>query len=399
MQYIDEYRDPEAARTLAREITRVVTRPWTIMEVCGGQTHAIVRFGLDELLPKTVTLVHGPGCPVCVTPLEIIDKAIAIAARPDVIFCSFGDMLRVPGSCQDLFSVKATGGDVRIVYSPLDALQLARQHPDKEVVFFAVGFETTAPANAMSVFQAKREGIKNFSLLVSHVIVPPAIEAILSSPDNKVQAFLAAGHVCAVMGYTEYEPLAKKYRVPIVVTGFEPLDILHGVLLCVKQLEEGRAVVENQYVRAVRREGNQPALIVMQDVFQVVHRKWRGVGEIPKSGLGLSKAYEAFDAEKRFDVVGVTANESPECISGLILRGVKKPKECSAFGTRCTPEHPLGATMVSSEGACAAYYRYRKPSSKPSSPNDSVGDPSCRATVCMDSPPVAAGNDDRKSDE
>ncbi len=359
MKYLDEYRDAAGAQRLAQEIARVAKHPWTIMEVCGGQTHAIVKFGIDELLPKTITLVHGPGCPVCVTPLEIIDKGIEIASRPGVIFCSFGDMLRVPGSQKDLFAVKAAGGDVRVVYSPMDALDLARQNPDKNVVFFAVGFETTAPANAMTVYRAKEEGLKNFSILVSHVTVPPAMEAIMSGPDNRVQAFLAAGHVCVIMGYTEYEPLARKYHVPIVVTGFEPLDILHGILLCVKQLEEGRAEVENQYARAVKREGNRPARDILQEVFRVVHRKWRGVGEIPRSGLGLTEAYADFDAEKRFGVAEVSVEESSECISGLVLRGLKKPHECPAFGTRCTPERPLGATMVSSEGACAAYFRYR----------------------------------------
>lgn len=359
MKFIDEYRDAAGAQAFARQIARVATRPWTLMEVCGGQTHAIVKFGIDELLPKKITLVHGPGCPVCVTSLELIDKALDIASRPKVIFCSFGDMLRVPGSQRDLLAVKASGGDVRIVYSPLDALRIARRNPDQEVVFFAVGFETTAPANAMAVYQAKREGVKNFSLLVSHVIVPPAMEAILSSPNNRVQGFLAAGHVCTIMGYAEYEPLAEKYRVPIVVTGFEPLDILHGVLLCVKQLEEGRAEVENQYVRSVRRQGNEPALRILREVFRVVHRQWRGVGEIPRSGLGLREAYADCDAERRFDVAGITVHESPECLSGLILQGIRKPYECPAFGARCTPERPLGATMVSSEGACAAYYRYR----------------------------------------
>ena len=361
LKFIDEYRDGNFAAPYVRAITRLVTRPWTVMEICGGQTHAIVKFGLDELLPKEVTLVHGPGCPVCVTPLELIDKAIAIASRPGVIFCSFGDMLRVPGSRQDLFSVKAAGGDVRVVYSPLDAVKVAQEHPDREAVFFAVGFETTAPANAMAVCQAHRLGLRNFSLLVSHVLVPPAMEAILSSPVNRVQAFLAAGHVCAVMGCAEYEPIARKYRVPIVVTGFEPLDILQGIHMALQQLESGRAEVENQYARAVRQEGNVPAQQIMREVFQVVSRKWRGVGEIPQSGLGLRDPYAAFDAEKKFGLADYTAEESPECISGLVLQGVKKPHECSAFGARCTPEHPLGATMVSNEGACAAYYRYRKP--------------------------------------
>jgi len=360
MKYLDEYRDPEAARKYAREIARLTTRPWTLMEVCGGQTHAIVKFGIDELLPQQITLIHGPGCPVCVTPLELIDRALEIAARPDVIFCSFGDMLRVPGSKTDLLSVKAAGGDVRITYSPLDAIKLAEQNPAKQVVFFGVGFETTAPATAMAVFQARQKGLKNFFLLVSHVLVPPAIEAILSAANCRVQAFLAAGHVCTVMGFEEYLPIAAKYRVPIVVTGFEPLDILQGVLMCIQQLESGRAEVENQYSRSVRKEGNRPAQQLIQEVFQVVPRKWRGVGEIPRSGLGLSEAYAEFDAERKFGVVELKVQESSECLSGLVLQGKIKPHECPAFGTRCTPEHPLGATMVSSEGACAAYYRYRR---------------------------------------
>jgi len=360
MKFIDEYRDRDSAEAYARALRRITTRPWTLMEVCGGQTHAIVKFGVDELLPPEITLVHGPGCPVCVTPLELIEKAIEIAARPNVMFCSFGDMLRVPGRDRDLLSVKAAGGDVRIVYSPLDALALAERFPDREVVFFAVGFETTAPANAMAVFQAARKGVTNFSLLVSHVLVPPAMEAILSSPASKVQGFLAAGHVCTVMGFTEYEPIAAKYRVPIVVTGFEPVDILQGVFMCVKQLEEGRAEVENQYVRAVRRLGNQPAQQVVSEVFRVVPRKWRGIGEIPQSGLGLQPAYTRYDAELRFDVADRVLDEPRQCISGLIMQGLKKPHECPAFGDVCTPEHPLGATMVSSEGACAAYYRYRR---------------------------------------
>ena len=360
MKYLDEYRDAEGSHALAEAIARITTRPWTIMEVCGGQTHSIVKFGIDELLPKQVTLVHGPGCPVCVTPLELIDKAIDIASRPNVIFCSIGDMLRVPGSTRDLFAVKAQGGDVRIVYSPLDALELANKHPDKEVVFFAVGFETTAPPNAMSVFQAAQQGIQNFSILVSHVLVPPAMEAVLASPQNRVQGFLAAGHVCTVMGYEEYFPLAKKYRVPIIVTGFEPIDILQGIYFCIKQLEEGRAEVENQYTRSVRREGNEPAIQMIREVFTIIPRKWRGVGEIPMSGLALQDKYAAYDAERKFNVVETKVDESGECISGLILQGVKKPHECPAFGTRCTPEKPLGATMVSGEGACAAYYRYRR---------------------------------------
>jgi hydrogenase expression/formation protein HypD len=360
MRFVDEYRDPELARRLASAIRKVCSKPWTLMEICGGQTHAIVRYGIDEFLPGKITLVHGPGCPVCVTPVELINKAVEIACMPGVIFTSFGDMLRVPGSSKDLLSVKAAGGDVRIVYSPMDALKIAEQNPGKQVVFFAVGFETTAPANAMSVFQAKQRGIGNFSLLVSHVLVPPAMEAILSSPDNRVQGFLAAGHVCTVMGYTEYEPIARKHRVPIVVTGFEPADILQGVYMCVLQLEEGRAEVENQYTRAVRHEGNVPAQGLIRSVFRVISRKWRGVGEIPQSGLGLRQEYAEFDAESRFGVASHTAEEPAACISGLILQGVRKTHECSAFGMDCTPEHPLGATMVSSEGACAAYYRYRR---------------------------------------
>ncbi len=360
MKYLDEYRDGALAQKLAAEIHRVTTRPWTIMEVCGGQTHAIVKFGIDELLPKGITLIHGPGCPVCVTPLEVIDQALEIAARPEVIFTSFGDMLRVPGSTTDLLAAKAKGADVRIVYSPLDAVQVAVENPGREVVFFGVGFETTAPATAMAVFQAQQKGLKNFSMLISHVLVPPAIAALMSSPQCRVQAFLAAGHVCAVMGYEEYFPLAKKYHVPIVVTGFEPLDILQGIWMTVQQLEAGRAEVENQYSRAVRREGNQPAQALIKQVFRVVPRKWRGIGEIPQSGLGLSEAYAAFAAEQRFGLAEHLVDEPAECIAGLILQGLKKPHECVAFGARCTPEHPLGATMVSSEGACAAYYRYRR---------------------------------------
>jgi hydrogenase expression/formation protein HypD len=360
MKFLDEYRDAEAAHKYAREIARVTTRPWTLMEVCGGQTHAIVKFGIDELLPKSINLIHGPGCPVCVTPVELIDKALQIAARPDVIFCSFGDMLRVPGSTTDLLSVKAAGGDVRIVYSPLDAVKLAEHNPAKQIVFFGVGFETTAPATAMAVYQASLKALKNFSLLVSHVLVPPAMEALLSSSDCRVQAFLAAGHVCTVMGFEEYVPIAAKYRVPLVVTGFEPLDILQGILMCIEQLETGRAEVENQYSRSVRKEGNRPAQKLIREVFQVVPRKWRGVGEIPRSGLGLSPAYAAFDAETKFGIAELRVEESSECLSGLVLQGKLKPNECPAFGTRCTPEHPLGATMVSSEGACAAYYRYRR---------------------------------------
>ncbi len=360
MKFIEEYRDPEAARKLAEAIEKITTQPWTIMEICGGQTHAIIKFGIDELLPKEITLVHGPGCPVCVTPVELIDKALQIAARPDVIFCSFGDMLRVPGTQDDLFSVKAKGGDVRIVYSPLDTLKIARQNPQKQVVFFGVGFETTAPATAMTVYQAKQSGLENFSLLVSHVLVPPAMEAILSSSQNRVQGFLAAGHVCTVMGYLEYAPIVKKYNVPIVVTGFEPLDILQGIYMCIKQLEDGRSELENQYSRAVRQEGNLPAQELIRKIFKVVPQKWRGVGEISRSGLGLAEEYIEFDAERRFKVEQLHAEESSECIAGLVLQGVKKPYECPAFGTRCTPEKPLGAPMVSSEGACAAYHRYQR---------------------------------------
>jgi hydrogenase expression/formation protein HypD len=360
MKFVDEYRDADAAVRYARALGRISTRPWTIMELCGGQTHAIVRFGIDELLPASLTLVHGPGCPVCVTPIELIEKALEIAARPEVIFCSFGDMLRVPGRSKDLLTVKAGGGDIRIVYSPMDALAIARENPAREVVFFAVGFETTAPANAMAVYQAAQQRVANFSLLVSQVLVPPAMEAILSSPANSVRGFLAAGHVCTVMGYTEYEPVAERYRVPIVVTGFEPLDILQGIYMCVLQLEEGRAEVENQYSRSVRREGNRRAQDLIREVFKVVPRKWRGIGEIPRSGLGLQSRFADFDAEIRFGVADRIADESPDCISGTILQGLKRPFECPAFGTNCTPEHPLGATMVSSEGACAAYYRYRR---------------------------------------
>jgi hydrogenase expression/formation protein HypD len=360
MKFLDEYRDAELAQQLAAEIHRVTTRPWSIMEVCGGQTHAIVKFGIDELLPGRITLIHGPGCPVCVTPLEVIDKALDIAARPGVIFTSFGDMLRVPGSTSDLLSVKAAGGDVRMVYSPLDAVEIAVQNPSQEVVFLGVGFETTAPATAMAVYQAAQKGLKNFSMLVSHVLVPPAIAALMSSPNCRVQAFLAAGHVCTVMGYEEYFPLAAQYRVPIVVTGFEPLDILQGVLMTVQQLESGRAEVQNQYARSVRREGNPAARQLINQVFNVVHRKWRGIGEIPRSGLGLAESYAAFDAERKWGLADHHVEEPKECLSGLVLQGLKKPHECPAFGAKCTPEHPLGATMVSSEGACAAYYRYRR---------------------------------------
>ena len=363
MKFMDEYRSADTVQQFARLIAQITTKPWTLMEVCGGQTHAIVKFGIDELLPPQISLLHGPGCPVCVTAVELIDKAVDIASRPDVIFTSFGDMMRVPGNNGDLLSAKANGGDVRMVYSPLDALKIARDNPDKEVVFFAVGFETTAPANAMAVYQAKQQNLTNFSILVSHVLVPPAIEAILSADDNRVQGFLAAGHVCAVVGYEEYEPLARKYAIPFVVTGFEPLDIMQGIYMCVKQLEEGRAEVENQYARCVRREGNLPAQHIVNEVFTITDRKWRGIGEIPSSGLCLREPYALFNAETRFGLADYRVEESTICISGTVLRGIKKPFECPAFGTLCTPEHPLGATMVSTEGACAAYYRYRGPQS------------------------------------
>jgi hydrogenase expression/formation protein HypD len=358
VRYIDEYRSEAAAQMYAGRIAAVTTRPWSIMEICGGQTHTIVKYGIEELLPPEITLIHGPGCPVCVTPVEMIDKAIAIASKPGIMLVTFGDMMRVPGSKTDLLAVKASGGSVRMVYSPLDAVKLAQQIPQKQIVFFGVGFETTAPANAMAVWQAKRLGLTNFSLLSSHVLVPPAIEAILSSPANRVQAFLAAGHVCTVMGYEEYEPLAENSRVPMVVTGFEPVDLLQGILMAVTQLENGQAVVENQYTRSVTRQGNLAAQRLMQEVFAVTDRTWRGIGEIPNSGYRLSDAYADFDAERRFEVETVRAEESPLCKAGEVLQGVRRPYECPAFGTVCTPEHPLGAPMVSSEGACAAYHRF-----------------------------------------
>jgi hydrogenase expression/formation protein HypD len=358
VKYLSEYRDAGLVKKVVGEIRSVVTRPWVLMEICGGQTHSIVRHGLDQLLPEEIELVHGPGCPVCVTPLELIDKGLAIASTPGVIFTSYGDMLRVPGSNRDLFSVRAEGGDVRVVYSPLDAIQIARQNPDKQVVFFAIGFETTAPANAMSVVQAQSMGLENFSILVSHVRVPPAMHAILGSPHNRVQGFLAAGHVCAVMGYWEYPPITQTYKVPIVVTGFEPLDIANGILETVKLLEAGRSEVANAYSRAVTRDGNQPAQRVIERVFEPCDRKWRGIGMIPQSGWRLRPAFAQFDAEQRFDVETIQAEESPLCIAGQILQGLKKPHHCQAFGDPCTPENPLGATMVSSEGACAAYHRY-----------------------------------------
>lgn len=358
MKYQAEYRDSNLVQGVISEIRRTVTRPWVIMEICGGQTHAIMRYGLDQLLPPEIELVHGPGCPVCVTSLELIDKALEIAAQPGVIFTSYGDMLRVPGSGRDLFSIRAAGGDVRVVYSPLDALKIAQANPDKQIVFFAIGFETTAPANVMSVIQAKSLGLPNFSVLVSHVRVPPAMHAILGSPDNRVQAFLAAGHVCAVMGYWEYPPISQQYHLPIVVTGFEPVDILQGILMSIRQLEGGIYTVENGYSRTVTFEGNRPAQQVINQVFENCDRKWRGIGVIPDSGWRLRPEYAAFDAERRFDVGHIQPSESSVCIAGSILQGLRKPRECPAFGNPCTPENPLGATMVSSEGACAAYYKY-----------------------------------------
>ncbi len=360
MKYVNEYRDAALVGEVIDEIRQTITRPWTLMEICGGQTHAIVRYGIDQLLPSELELVHGPGCPVCVTPLELIDKALVIASQPDVIFCSYGDMLRVPGSGRDLFSVKAAGGDVRVVYSPLDAVELARQNPDKQVVFFAIGFETTAPPNVMSVLQARSLELTNYSILVSHVRVPPAINAILASPANRVQGFLLAGHVCAVMGYHEYPSLVERFKVPMAVTGFEPLDIVLGILETVKLLEAGKLEINNAYSRAVTFEGNQPAQKTIHDVFEECDRKWRGIGTIPMSGWRLRSEFDAFNAEKKFEVGEVTTQESPLCIAGQILQGLKKPHHCPAFGSACTPEHPLGATMVSSEGACAAYYRYAR---------------------------------------
>ena len=358
MRYLTEYRDPAVARALVQSIRKTASRRWTIMEVCGGQTHTIVKQGLNELLADHVEMIHGPGCPVCVTPLEQIDKALALAARPEVIFCSFGDMLRVPGSECDLQAVRARGGRVRVVYSPLDALNVARANPEREVVFFAVGFETTAPANAMAVHRARELGISNFSVLVSHVTVPPAMRAILADPSNRVQAFLAAGHVCTIMGWSEYEPIAAEYRVPIIVTGFEPVDILEGLAMAVQQLEDGRHVVENQYVRVVTREGTVPARTLVEEVFCLADRQWRGIGTIPRSGLVLREPYAAWDAERKFALGDLRVEEPLDCHAGEVLRGQLKPSQCPAFGTRCTPAHPLGAPMVSSEGACAAYYNY-----------------------------------------
>ena len=362
MKFVDEYRNEGEVQRFVEAIRTAVTRPRTLMEVCGGQTHTLIRSGIDEMLPEDVTVVHGPGCPVCVTPLELIDRAIAIARRPEVIFTSFGDMMRVPGSDSDLLSVKAQGGDVRMVYSPLDAVKLAAENPTRQVVFFAVGFETTAPANAMAVWHARESGLENFSILSSHVLVPPAIEAILSDPDNRIEGFLAAGHVCTVMGYREYEPLAERYRVPIVVTGFEPLDLLQGIYMVVKALEDERFGAENQYTRAVSRDGNRQAQARINDVFEVCDRAWRGIGVIPRSGLALREELSSFDAEQRFGVSHLTAEEPAVCIAGEILQGRKRPSECPAFGVGCTPDHPMGAPMVSSEGACSAYHRYGRKS-------------------------------------
>lgn len=360
MRYVDEYRDREAAMAYKDAIHRIITRPWSVMEVCGGQTHAIARFGIEDLLPPGVTLLHGPGCPVCVTPIDAIDRAIAVAGRPGVIFCSYGDMLRVPGSTSDLMGVKARGGDVRVVTSAMDAVGLARRHADRQVVFFAIGFETTAPGHAIALREARRLGLPNFSVLVSHVRVPPAMEHLLTGPERRVDAFLAAGHVCTIMGTAEYEPIAARHRVPIVVTGFEPLDILQGLHMALAQLEEGRAEVENQYARAVRPEGNPSARAAVEEVFGVVPRAFRGIGEIPSGGLRLRQEYSLFDAERRFPMEARAAGEPAECISGRVLQGLAKPTDCPAFGRRCTPDTPLGATMVSSEGACAAYFRYRR---------------------------------------
>ena len=360
MRYVDEYRDPHIAQGLVERIRAISTKPWVIMEICGGQTHTLMRYGIDELLASQVELVHGPGCPVCVTPIEVIDKAVEIASRPDVTFVSYGDMLRVPGTRCDLFRVKAEGGDVRVAYSPMEAVRIAKMNPSRKVVFFGIGFETTAPANAMAVWKARELGLKNFSALVSHVLVPPAMRMLLDSPDNRVQGFIAPGHVCTVMGYREYQKLVQEYSVPIVVGGFEPIDLLEAILMLVGQLESGEATIENQYGRSVDFEGNQPAQMLMEEVFEVSDRKWRGIGNIPASGLKLRREFAGFDAELIYDVESIDAAEPAECISAQVLQGLKKPIDCTAFGCRCTPEHPLGAPMVSSEGACAAYYQYRR---------------------------------------
>jgi hydrogenase expression/formation protein HypD len=360
MKYLDEYRSPDAVKKLTAAIKAITTQPWQIMEVCGGQTHSIIKYGIDQLLPDEINLIHGPGCPVCVTPLAYIDRALAIAAQPDVIFCSFGDMLRVPGSHHDLLSLKAQGADIRIIYSPLDAINLAQQYPGKQIVFFGVGFETTAPTTALAAYQAKQLKLKNFSLLSCHVRVPPIMLALLASPNHRVQGFLGAGHVCSIMGTQEYLPICKQYKIPIVITGFEPVDILHGLYLCIKQLEEKRCQVENQYSRVVKEQGNQPAQQLMQKVFKAGDRSWRGLGEIAASGLALTEEYEPWNAELRFEVSAINTQEPTDCRSGEVLQGLLKPAQCKEFGNLCTPEHPLGATMVSSEGACAAYYRYRR---------------------------------------
>ncbi len=360
MKYVDEFRDLTTVENLSKKIKAVVKNNWTIMEICGGQTHSIMKYSLQDFLPKEITLVHGPGCPVCVTPLEVIDKAHFIAAREDVILASFGDMLRVPGSKTDLLKIKAEGGDVRIVYSPLDAVKIAKENPDKKVVFLAVGFETTAPPNALSVLQAHKLGLKNYSILSSHVLVPPAMHAILSSPENLIQGFLAAGHVCTVMGYNEYIPIAEQYKTPIVVTGFEPVDILKGILATVKQLENNTYTVENEYKRLVRKEGNVPAQNTVNEIFEVTDRAWRGIGEIPESGLKIREKYAQYDADKIFKLEDYKVEEPKICISGEIMQGLKRPSQCPAFGKECVPENPLGAPMVSNEGACNAYYRYKK---------------------------------------
>ncbi len=365
MKFLSEYRDADAVKLYMEQLKRLVTRPWTIMEICGGQTHSLVKNGIIDMLPKEITMVHGPGCPVCVTPLGIIDEAILLAGKPNVILCSFGDMLRVPGSVKSLLEAKAEGADVRIVYSPLEAVKLAKENPDKEVVFFAVGFETTAPANGLSLVHAEKEGIKNYSILASHVLVPPAMEAILSDPESRIDAFLAAGHVCTIMGMNEYDPIVEKYHVPVVVTGFEPVDLLQGILMAVQQLERGEARLENQYARVVTRQGNAMAQHVMKEVFDVSDRAWRGIGTIPQSGLEVNHRYAAFNARNKFKLADTEVKENPDCISGAIMKGMKKPFECPMFGSRCKPEHPLGAPMVSSEGACAAYYHYAQVKPEP----------------------------------
>ncbi len=368
MKYVDEYRDAQRVANYRRAIAEEIRQPWTLMEICGGQTHSIVKYGLDTLLPKDLTLIHGPGCPVCVTPMEVIDQALFLASQRDIIFCSFGDMLRVPGSEVDLLTVKARGGDVRIVYSPVDCLAIAKANPNREVIFFGVGFETTAPATAMALYQAKNENIHNFSLLCAHVLVPPAMEALLSDPNSLVQGFLAAGHVCTVTGETAYQAIAERYQVPIVITGFEPVDIMQGILACVQQLEKGQFTGENQYRRSVQSQGNAHAQKLMARVFQPVDRQWRGLGLIPASGLGLRSEFSPWNAEVKFahllKTMAPIATETV-CISGEILRGQRKPSHCPAFGKTCTPEQPLGAPMVSSEGACAAYYRYRQQQGEP----------------------------------